>query len=69
MRSKTYTTAEAAKAVGISRQTIQTWIKNGWVKPPKMRLLNRVGGRLWTQSDLERLRRVKPKTGRPRKQR
>ena len=65
MRAKVYTTGEAAKAVGISRQTLQAWIKTGLVKAPKMRLLNRVGARLWKESDIVRLRRVKPKVGRP----
>lgn len=69
MSSKLYTTKQAANAVGVSRQTLQAWIKAGKVKAPKLRLLERVGARLWSESDVARLKRIKQrsKTGRPRK--
>ncbi len=56
MSPKLYTTREAAAAVGISRVTLQRWIANGKLKAPKPQLRNGVGLRLWTQSDVARLR-------------
>ena len=60
MSSKTCTTGEAAEAVGITRATLQDWIKKGKLKgkfaAPKLRRLGNVGVRLWTASDLARLK-------------
>ena len=59
MAKESCTTREAAKAVGISRQTLQTWIANGKVKAPKL-----VGGwktapRMWSVAEVQELRRLK----------
>jgi excisionase family DNA binding protein len=59
MSPKTFTTAEAAIEVGISRATLQEWIRQGKISPPKPTLRGAVGMRLWTQSDVARLGRVK----------
>ena len=59
MSPKTYTTAEAAQAVGITRATLQDWIKKGKFAPPKLKKLGKVGARLWTTSDVKRLRETK----------
>ena len=72
MNSKDYSTREAAKAVGISRATLQAWIANGKIKPPQSRTLGNVMVRIWTKSDLARLRKSKERIywkgqGRPRK--
>ena len=56
-----YTTKEAAQVVGINRVTLQRWIARRKVKAPKPRLRNGVGVRLWTESDVARLRREKQK--------
>lgn len=59
MADKLYTTAEAAKAVGVSRQTLQTWIAEGKIKPPKL-----IGAtRVWSQAQVDelKLQRKKPK--------
>jgi excisionase family DNA binding protein len=53
---QTYTTGEAAEAVGISRATLQDWIKKGKFRAPK---LHKVGVRFWTGSDVARLKAVK----------
>lgn len=68
----TYTTREAAKKVGITRQTLQAWIAAGKVKPPKATRFGRWTLRTWTEADVTRLRRVKQRIykkelGRPRK--
>ncbi len=52
MADKFYSTGEAAKAAGISRQTLQEWISAGKVEPPKM-----VGNtRVWSQSQVNKLK-------------
>jgi len=60
--AKTLTTAEAAKAVGIARHTLQRWIREDRVKPPKPVLRNGRGVRLWLASDIEHLREIKDRT-------
>jgi len=51
--AKLYTTGEVAKAVGVSRQTLYTWIAEGKVKPAKM--IGRT--RVWSQSQVDELKR------------
>ena len=72
MSPKTYTTEQAAAEVGISRATLQAWIKASKITPPKPILKGAMAKRLWTESDLAQLRRAKEKLywkgqGRPRK--
>ena len=55
-----YTTAEAAKLAGISRQTLQMWIATGRIKAPEVLRPSRL--RLWTSEDLAQLKEVKQKT-------
>jgi DNA-binding transcriptional MerR regulator len=52
---KLFTTAQAAKQLGISRQSLQTWISAGIVQPPPKR-----GGnvRLWTSGDIAKAAKV-----------
>jgi len=51
---KFYSTSEAAHAVGVSRQTLQTWLAEGKVKGPKI-----VGAtRVWSESEVAELRRI-----------
>ena len=59
MSPKTYTTTEAAEAAGITRATLQAWIKKGKFAAPKLQHLGNVGVRLWTASDVARLKVVK----------
>ena len=56
------TTAEAARAVGIYRVTLQKWIRTGRVRPPKPVFRNGGGVRLWSEADIESLRQIKQKT-------
>ena len=51
-----YTTAQAAKVVGIHRVTLQEWIRLGKVRAPRPVLRNARGVRLWTEKDVARLR-------------
>ena len=72
MSSKVYSTGDAAKAVGITRATLQAWISKGKIKAPKAQDLGKIRVRLWTESDVAQLRREKKRLykkemGRPRK--
>jgi DNA-binding transcriptional MerR regulator len=72
MSAKTFTTKEAAAKVGITRATLQAWIKNNRVIPPEPTLEGARAKRVWTVSDLAQLRTVKERVywkgqGRPRK--
>ncbi len=54
-----YSTPEAAKKCGVHHITLQRWVSDGKIRAPRK---TRVGGvivRLWTDSDLERLRKYK----------
>lgn len=59
MTPKTYTTQEAADAVGITRATLQDWIKKRKFAAPKLQKLGKVGVRLWAASDVARLKKTK----------
>jgi excisionase family DNA binding protein len=59
MSPKTFTTTEAAKAAGITRATLQDWIKKGKFAAPKLQRLGKVGVRLWSSSDIARLKATK----------
>lgn len=72
VKTKTCTTKEAAKRVGITRATLQAWIKDKKIKPPKPTLEGARAKRLWTVADVSELREVKKRIyrkgeGRPRK--
>ena len=52
MAEKFYTTGEAAAAIGVSRQTLQTWIASGKIGAPKV-----IGNtRVWSESQVAELR-------------
>ncbi len=55
----TYSTSEAAKKCGIHHITLQRWVSEGKVAAPSK---TRVGGvivRLWTDADVDRVRKYK----------
>jgi excisionase family DNA binding protein len=56
---KTYTTPEAAKQVGVSRQTLQAWIAADAIDAPELIKVGRISARLWTKADIERARKFK----------
>ena len=74
MNPRLNTTGEAATAVGITRATVQAWIAKKKIRPPKMIVFGNVSVRMWTESDVEKLRLAKQKlyrkdVGRPTKPR
>jgi excisionase family DNA binding protein len=56
-----FSTRYAAKAVGISLMTLQRWIADGDIRPPKLQIVNGRATRLWDNEDLEELRQSKEK--------
>lgn len=59
MSPKTYTTSEAAEQAGITRATLQDWIKKRKCAAPKLTKLANITVRLWTASDVARLKATK----------
>lgn len=54
-----YSTAQVAKLVGVSKNTLLRWLYNGVLPEPQR---TRVGGivwRVWSREDIDRARRVK----------
>jgi len=56
---KTYTTAQVAKLLKISRQTLHTWIEGGRIKAPKPVTVGQRAFRFWTAADIEHARKFK----------
>ena len=52
-------TAEAAKAVGIDRITLQRWIRDRKVKAPKPVVRDGRAVRFWSGADIEKLLEIK----------
>ena len=61
MRPKFYSTKEAAAKVGITRATLQAWIKAKKIKPPEPTLEGARAKRLWSAPAVNGLRAVKKK--------
>jgi predicted site-specific integrase-resolvase len=59
MNPKTYTTSEAAKRVGITRATLQDWIKKRKIEAPKLTQVANITVRLWAAPDIKHLKTVK----------
>jgi Helix-turn-helix domain len=56
---KPCTTEQAARAVKISRATLQAWIASGKIEPPGVQLVGGKAVRLWKAAELDRLRTLK----------
>ena len=56
---KNYTTSEAAAKIGVSRQTLYTWIESGHVVAPKLVEVGQRPIRLWTIADIDRVKQFK----------
>jgi excisionase family DNA binding protein len=59
MERKAYSTEEAAEQIGVSRQTLFTWIGKGFIAIPKAMAVGKTLIRLWTKTDIERARKFK----------
>ncbi len=56
---RTYSTKRVCKIVGIGRQTLLRWLHNGKVKEPRKISNGGVVARVWTDRDVERVRKYK----------
>ena len=54
-------TVQVAKLVGIHRVTLEEWMRQGRVKPPKAVSIGGQTYRLWSERDIERVRKHKEK--------
>lgn len=59
MTPATCTTTEAASKAGITRATLQDWIKKKKFVPPKLGRVGNIKVRFWDASDIARLKAVK----------
>jgi MerR HTH family regulatory protein len=62
-----FNTTEAAKAAGVTRATVQEWIRRAIVAAPKLRIRNGRAVRLWTTAEVAKLKSVEVPMGRPKK--
>jgi len=75
MNSKTYSTSEVAAKIGVSRQTLYSWIDAGLIDPPNSISAGHASIRVWTDTHVAAARRFKgtlkpgprPKKSRPQK--
>ncbi len=59
MIAKTYTTREVAAALGVSPQTLYTWIEREQIDAPPPLTRGRSTIRIWTDADIERARKFR----------
>jgi predicted site-specific integrase-resolvase len=53
---RTWSTAETAKLLGISWDTLHRWMREKRVPTPPAKALGRLKVRLWTKKDIEKVR-------------
>jgi DNA-binding transcriptional MerR regulator len=61
MEKGKYTTGEAAVKAGIHLTTLQRWIAAEKIKAPNPVLIGGVGYRLWSEKDIEDLKKARDK--------
>jgi DNA-binding transcriptional MerR regulator len=52
----TYSTAEVAREIGVSKNTVLRWLATGKLREPKRETFGGVESRVWSAADLERAR-------------
>ena len=58
--SEAHSTAEAAKAIGVSKKTLLRWLWDGKVAEPKQIVkMGHVDARVWSEKDLARAKKYK----------
>jgi DNA-binding transcriptional MerR regulator len=58
---KTYSTAEVAKMLEISWDTLHRWMREKKISTPRATALGKINVRLWTARDIEEVRKYKLK--------
>jgi predicted site-specific integrase-resolvase len=66
---KQYSTREAAKKLGLDITSIQRYIKAGKIPVPPLQIVGGGKFRVWTQQDIEHVRKLLPKIANGRKTR
>jgi len=56
---RNYTTSEAAKHIGVSRQTLYSWIERGYVDAPEPLKIGGGAIRLWSMAEIQKARKFK----------
>jgi DNA-binding transcriptional MerR regulator len=59
MEQETCTSGKAAKKVGVSIQTLHTWIETGKIQSPLSVPVGKTFMLLWTEADIDRARKFK----------
>ena len=54
-------TAQVAKLIGVHRVTLEEWLRKAKIRKPKTLQVGNQRYRLWTDKDVERLRKYKDK--------
>jgi predicted site-specific integrase-resolvase len=58
---RTHSTAQVARMIGVNRVTLQRWLIDGRVREPRKVQAGGVVARVWTDRDVERIRKFKLK--------
>ena len=66
---KTYSSNQAAKKLGLGVSTLSTYISVGKIEPPPSVTTGDITVYLWTDADIERVRKILPKIANGRKTR
>jgi excisionase family DNA binding protein len=64
-----FSTGEAAKKLGLQTRTLSRYIQAGKIPAPKMAKTGKMTLHLWTEADIERVRKLLPKIANGRKTR
>ena len=56
---KTYSTVEVSKLLGIGNDTLHRWIHSDVIPAPPVQRLGNVTVRLWTEKDVEKVKKYK----------
>jgi hypothetical protein len=59
MGSRLCTTVEVARVAKVPRATLQHWIATRKISPPRVRLVKGRAVRLWSQAQVEEVRKLK----------
>ncbi len=59
MEQKTCSTGDAAKKVGVSTQTLHTWVETGKIPLPRSVPVGKSFILIWTEADIDRARKFK----------
>jgi hypothetical protein len=56
---KTHSTVQVARMLGVHKVTLQRWLLDGKVAEPRKVRIGMIESRIWTDGDVERVRKYK----------